>query len=187
MCISPSCKSSKTKTLHEETRSNFGGAEVSKPSESHQSEPDVVEGLSAPVEESLCDHEEVVVFETLLVPLVEVEMVQLAPPVESDCKALDKIPEEEGTCLVAPECSGGIVGPSPPSFFWSDGPKVIHCSQVVSKGGDAVSFLSWPSASTLADFFAAPEQKKLHQSRKKISAARVELKVNGVCCRGVAW
>ncbi|XP_027868331.1 titin homolog isoform X8 [Xiphophorus couchianus] len=129
VCISPSCKSSKTKTLHEETRSNFGGAEVSRPSESHQSEPDVVEGLSAPVEESLCNHEEVVVFETLLVPLVEVEMAQLAPPVESDCKALDKIPEEEGTCLVAPECSGGIVGPSPPSFFWSDGPKVIHCSQ----------------------------------------------------------
>ncbi|XP_023186461.1 titin homolog isoform X5 [Xiphophorus maculatus] len=129
VCISPSCKSSKTKTLHEETRSNFGGAEVSRPSDSHQSEPDVVEGLSSPVEESLCDHEEVVVFETLLVPLVEVEMAQLAPPVESDCKALDKIPEEEGTCLVAPECSGGIVGPSPPSFFWSDGPKVIHCSQ----------------------------------------------------------
>ncbi|XP_032414114.1 titin homolog isoform X5 [Xiphophorus hellerii] len=129
VCISPSCKSSKTKTLHGETRSNFEGAEVSRPSESHQSEPDVVEGLSAPVEESLCDHEEVVVFETLLVPLVEVEMAQLAPPVESDCKALDKIPEEEGTCLVAPECSGGIVGPSPPSFFWSDGPKVIHCSQ----------------------------------------------------------
>ncbi|XP_054904191.1 uncharacterized protein LOC129371571 isoform X4 [Poeciliopsis prolifica] len=129
VCISPSCKSSETKTLHEASRSNFGGAEVSGPSESHQSESDAVEGLSAPVEESLCDREDVVVFETLLVPVVEVEMAQLAPPVESDCKALDKIPEEEGTCLIAPECSGGIVGPSPPSFFWSDGPKVIHCSK----------------------------------------------------------
>uniref|UniRef100_A0A3P9N334 Uncharacterized LOC103478711 n=1 Tax=Poecilia reticulata TaxID=8081 RepID=A0A3P9N334_POERE len=129
VCISPSCKSSETKTLHEDARNNFGGAEASGPSESRQSEPDIVEGLGAPVEESLCDHEEVVVFETLLVPLVEVEMAQLALPVESNCKALDKIPEEEGTCLVAPECSGGIVGLSPPSFFWSDGPKVMRCSQ----------------------------------------------------------
>uniref|UniRef100_A0A087XEN5 Protein 4.1 n=1 Tax=Poecilia formosa TaxID=48698 RepID=A0A087XEN5_POEFO len=129
VCISPSCKRSETKTLHEDARSNFGGAEASGSSQSRQSEPGVVEGLSAPVEESLCDHEEVVLFETLLVPLVEVEMAQLAPPVESDCKALDKIPEEEGTCLVAPECSGGIVGLSSPSFFWSDGPKVMRCSQ----------------------------------------------------------
>ncbi|XP_014874888.1 uncharacterized protein LOC106937742 isoform X1 [Poecilia latipinna] len=129
VCISPSCKRSETKTLHEDARSNFGGAEASGSSQSRQSEPDVVEGLSAPVEESLCDHEEVVLFETLLVPLVEVEMAQLAPPVESVCKALDKIPEEEGTCLVAPECSGGIVGLSSPSFFWSDGPKVMRCSQ----------------------------------------------------------
>uniref|UniRef100_A0A096MF35 Protein 4.1 n=1 Tax=Poecilia formosa TaxID=48698 RepID=A0A096MF35_POEFO len=121
VCISPSCKRSETKTLHEDARSNFGGAEASGSSQSRQSEPGVVEGLSAPVEESLCDHEEVVLFETLLVPLVEVEMAQLAPP--------DKIPEEEGTCLVAPECSGGIVGLSSPSFFWSDGPKVMRCSQ----------------------------------------------------------
>ncbi|MEQ2157295.1 hypothetical protein GOODEAATRI_000378 [Goodea atripinnis] len=121
--------SSEKKTLHAETSSNFGVSEVSGPSESHQSEPDGVEALSAPVEEESCNHEEVVVFETLLVPLVDVEMAQLAPPVESSCRALDEIQEEEGTCPVASESSGGIVGPSPAYHFWSDGPQIIRCFQ----------------------------------------------------------
>ncbi|MEQ2239384.1 hypothetical protein ILYODFUR_003978, partial [Ilyodon furcidens] len=129
VCISPRCKGSEKKTLHAETSSNFGVSEVSGPSESHQSEPDGVEALSAPVEEESCNHEEVVVFETLLVPLVDVEMAQLAPPVESSCRALDEIQEEEGTCPVASESSGGIVGPSPAYHFWSDGPQIIRCFQ----------------------------------------------------------
>ncbi|XP_047217107.1 uncharacterized protein LOC124865762 isoform X4 [Girardinichthys multiradiatus] len=129
VCISPRCKGSEKKPLHVETSSNFGESEVSGPSESHQSEPDGVEALSAPVEEESCNHEEVVVFETLLVPLVDVEMAQLAPPVESSCRALDEIQEEEGTCPVASESSGGIVGPSPAYHFWSDGPQIIRCFQ----------------------------------------------------------
>ncbi|KAK5605969.1 hypothetical protein CRENBAI_002733 [Crenichthys baileyi] len=129
VCISPRCKGSQKKTLHEETSSNFGVSEVSGPSENHQSEPDGVEALSAPVEEESCNHEEVVVFETLLVPLVDVEMAQLAPPVESSCRALDEIQEEEGTCPVASESSGGIVGPSPAYYFWSDGPQIKRCFQ----------------------------------------------------------
>uniref|UniRef100_A0A3Q2QND7 Protein 4.1 n=1 Tax=Fundulus heteroclitus TaxID=8078 RepID=A0A3Q2QND7_FUNHE len=129
VCVSPRFKSSETKTLHEETGSNLGGSEAPGPSGSQRTEPDGVEALSAPVEEESCGDEEVVVFETLLVPLLEVEMAQLAPPVGSSCKALDEIQEEEGTCPVASECSGGIVGSSPASYFWSDGPQVIRSFQ----------------------------------------------------------
>ncbi|KAM4568434.1 uncharacterized protein V3H82_012629 isoform 3-T4 [Fundulus diaphanus] len=129
VCVSPRFKSSETKTLHEETSSNLGVSEAPGPSGSQRTEPDGVEALSAPVEEESCGDEEVVVFETLLVPLVEVEMAQLAPPVGSSCKALDEIQEEEGTCPVASECSGGIVGSSPASYFWSDGPQVLRSFQ----------------------------------------------------------
>lgn len=131
MCISPRCRISESKTLHEETNCNFEVSEVSGHSESHQSEPDDVQVPSAPIEEGACDHEEVVVFETLLVPLVEVKTAQMAPLVESYCTPLDKIQEEEGTCAMASECSWGIAESSPASYFWSNGPKVIRCSQVV--------------------------------------------------------
>ncbi|XP_035988373.1 titin homolog isoform X11 [Fundulus heteroclitus] len=129
VCVSPRFKSSETNTLHEETGSNLGVSEAPGPSGSQRTEPDGVEALSAPVEEESCCDEEVVVFETLLVPLVEVEMAQLPPPAGSSCKALDEIQEEEGTCPVASECSGGIVGSSPASYFWSDGPQVIRSFQ----------------------------------------------------------
>ncbi|XP_038125396.1 uncharacterized protein LOC119772818 isoform X4 [Cyprinodon tularosa] len=128
VCISPSCTCSETKTHHEETSSNLGISEVPGLSESDQREPAGVEACGAAVEEKPYDPE-VGVFHTHMVPLVEVEMAQLVPPVEFSCKELHEIQEEEGTCPVAPECCRGIVGPTPASYFRSDGPQVIRCFQ----------------------------------------------------------
>lgn len=125
MGISLHCNGSETKTAHEETSSSLG---KQSPTVSHRSEPDGVEAHGAPIEEESSDQEEVVVFETSLVPIVEGEMAQLPP-----CyKALDGIQEEEGSSPEASECSGNIVGCSPASYFRSDGPQVVRCFQVAS-------------------------------------------------------
>ncbi|KAG7242152.1 hypothetical protein INR49_024198, partial [Caranx melampygus] len=87
------------------------------------SEPDSVEGNDGPIEEESCDQDEVVVFETSLVPIVEVEMAQLPPSLEPQCKTLDELQEEEGSYPGASECSGRIVGSSPASYFRSSGPQ----------------------------------------------------------------
>lgn len=130
MCISPLCNGSETKTAHEETSSSLGFS--GSPTVSHKSEPDSVEAPGVPVEEESCDQEGVVVFETSLVPIVEVEMAQLPPSFDPCCRALDEIQEEEGPCPEVSECSGRIVGSSPASYFRSDGPRVIRCFQVAS-------------------------------------------------------
>uniref|UniRef100_A0A8C6NJ37 Protein 4.1 n=1 Tax=Nothobranchius furzeri TaxID=105023 RepID=A0A8C6NJ37_NOTFU len=129
VCISPLCKSSETKASHEGTSSNLGFSDPPSPTVSHESEPESVEALSAPeeAEEESRSHEEVVVFETLSVPVVEV--AQLVPSFESFCKALDEIQEEEALCPGASEHSGRIVGSSPASYFRSNGPQVIRCFQ----------------------------------------------------------
>ncbi|XP_068999111.1 uncharacterized protein [Embiotoca jacksoni] len=129
VCFSPLCNGSEKKASHEETSSNLGFAGIPSPTVSHKSEPQGVQARSALVEEESCDQEEVVVFETNLVPLVEVEMAQLPPSFDPSCKALDETQEEEGSCRGVSECSGRIVGSSPASFFWSDGPQVVLCFQ----------------------------------------------------------
>ncbi|XP_039973220.1 uncharacterized protein LOC120783904 isoform X3 [Xiphias gladius] len=127
--ISSLCNGSETKAAHEETSSSLGLSAIPRPTVCHKSEPDSVEAHGAPVEEESCDQDEVVVFETSLVPIVEVEMAQLPPSLEPHCKALDETQEEGGSYPGVLECSGRIVGSSPASYFRSDGPQVIRCFQ----------------------------------------------------------
>ncbi|XP_070767718.1 uncharacterized protein [Enoplosus armatus] len=129
VCVSLLCDGSETKTAHEETSSHLGFSGIPSPTVSHKSEPDSVEAHGAPVEEESRDQEEVVVFETSLVPIVEVEMAQLPPSLNPCCKALGETLEEEGSYPKVSECSGRIVGSSPASYFRSDGPRVIRCFQ----------------------------------------------------------
>lgn len=130
MCISSLCNGSETKAAHEETSSSLGWSGTPRPTACHTSEPDSVEATDAPIEEESCNHDEVVVFEISLVPIVEVEMAQLPPSLEPHCEALDELQEEEGSCPGVSECSGRIVGSSPASYFRSNGPQVICCFQV---------------------------------------------------------
>uniref|UniRef100_A0A669DAY9 Protein 4.1 n=1 Tax=Oreochromis niloticus TaxID=8128 RepID=A0A669DAY9_ORENI len=129
VCIRPLSNGSDTKTAHEETSSSLGftGLPI-------KSEPESVEVHSATVEKESRDQEEVVVFETNLVPIVEVEMAQLPPSFDPSCNALEVIAEEEGSCPGVSDDSGRIAGSSPASYFWSDGPQVIRCFQVTVDG-----------------------------------------------------
>ncbi|XP_029307448.1 uncharacterized protein LOC115021278 isoform X4 [Cottoperca gobio] len=128
VCISLLCNGSETNT--EDTSSNLGFSVIPSPTVSRTSEPGSVEACGAPVEEeSSCDQEEVVVYETSLVPVVEVEKAQLPPSLDPCCKALDGIQEEEESCPEVSECSGKIVGSSPAPYFRSDGPQVVRCFQ----------------------------------------------------------
>lgn len=127
MCISPLCNGSESKTAQEETGSSLG---LRSSAVSRKSEPGSVEAHIAPIEEESCDEEEAVVFETSLVPIVEVEMAQLPPSLDSFTRALDEIPEEEESFSEVSESSGMIAGCSPASYFRSDGPQVIRCFQV---------------------------------------------------------
>ncbi|XP_028436502.1 uncharacterized protein LOC114557282 isoform X6 [Perca flavescens] len=127
--ISFLCNGSETKTAHEETSSNLGFSGIPRPTVSHKSASDGVDAHGAPVEEESCDQEVVVVFETSLVPILEVEMAQLPPSLDPCCKALDGTQEEEGSCTEVLECSGKIAGSSPASYFRGDGPQVVRCFQ----------------------------------------------------------
>ncbi|CAJ1061675.1 titin-like [Xyrichtys novacula] len=132
VCISPVCNGSETKTTHVETSSSSSVGFSAKPSPtvSHRSEPDNVEGLqSDPLEEESCDQEEVIVFETSLLPIVEVERTQPLPSLDPCCRALNETLEEEGSNPEVLESSGRIVGSSQASYFKSDGPQVIRCFQ----------------------------------------------------------
>lgn len=128
MCISPLCDGSETKAAHVETSSNLDFSGIPSPTVSHKSEPDSVEAHNVPVEEESYDQEEVVIFETSLVPIVE--MAQLPPSISPSSKDLDEIQEEEGSYPGVSECSGRIVGCFPASCFRSDGLQVIRCFQV---------------------------------------------------------
>ncbi|XP_061572601.1 uncharacterized protein LOC133429235 isoform X5 [Cololabis saira] len=129
VCISPLCKGSETKAAHKETCSSLDFSGIPSSILSPKREPGSSEALSVPAEEDSSDQEEVVVFETLMVPVVEVEMAQLVPSFEPSCRALDEIQEEEGSCPEVSEFSERILGSSPASYFWSDGPQVVRCSQ----------------------------------------------------------
>jgi len=131
VCISLPCKGSQAKPANEETCSNLGFSDLPMPSVSHKCEPDSPEALSAPVGELSCGQEEVVVFETLSVPVVEVGKARPAPSFEPSRKALDVIQEENESCPGVAEHSGRIVGSSPASCFWSEGLQVTRRFQVV--------------------------------------------------------
>ncbi|KAM6909756.1 protein 4.1-like isoform 4-T4 [Xenentodon cancila] len=128
VCISPLCKSSETKAAHKETCSNLDFSGLPSSTVSHKGEPGSAEALS---EEDSSDQEEVVVFETLVVPVVKVEMAQLVSSFEpsSNFRVLDEIQEEEESYPEVSEFSGSVLGSSPASYFWSDGPQVIRCFQ----------------------------------------------------------
>lgn len=112
------------------------------PTLSHQSEPDRVEAPDAPVEAEsaeLCDQDVVVVFDTSLVPVVEVESARPPSSPDPSRSVLDETQlkeeeelQDEGADPGAPQCSGTIVGSSPASYFRSGGPQVIRCFQVAS-------------------------------------------------------
>lgn len=119
------CISSETKDALEETISRSDLSGTPSPSVSHKREPDSVEAHSVPVEEQSCDQEEVVVFETPLAPIVEVEMAELPP-------SLDLSSKGRGSYPGVSESSGRIVGCSPASLVSSDGPQVLRCFQVAS-------------------------------------------------------
>lgn len=146
---------------------------------SHKCEPDSIEACGGPVEEESFDQEEVVVFETSLVPIVEVEMAQLPPSPDPCCRALDETLEEEGSYPEVSDRSGMIVGSSSASYFRSDGPQVIRCFQVASSPpqGDAHSVSAWPlcdfEAAALAHSFAAQLQIKTCESAAIASQAGV--------------
>ncbi|XP_018543491.2 uncharacterized protein LOC108890900 isoform X4 [Lates calcarifer] len=129
VCISSLCNGSETKSAHGETSSSLGLSGARSPAVCHKSEPDGVAAHGAPVEEESCDQDGVVVFETSLVPIVEVEMAQLPPSPEPYCKALDETQEEDGSYPGVSERSRRIAGSSPASYFRSDGPQVIRCFQ----------------------------------------------------------
>ncbi|XP_041843135.1 uncharacterized protein LOC121641205 isoform X3 [Melanotaenia boesemani] len=129
VCISSLSKGSETKAGHEETSIYLGFTVISSPNITPKSELDSVEAFTAPVEEQSCDQEEDVVFETPPVPELEVKMVQLASSFKTSCKVLDEIQEEKGSCPGVAECSERIVGSSPASYYWSDGPQVMRCFQ----------------------------------------------------------
>ncbi|KAM7420588.1 hypothetical protein PAMA_015018 [Pampus argenteus] len=129
VCISPLSDGSETKAAHVETSSNMDFSGIPSLTVSHKSESNSVEAHDVPVEESSYDQEDIVVFETSLVPIVEVEMAQLPPSFDLSSKALEEIQEEEGSYPRVLECSGRIVGSSPASYFRSDGPRVIRCFQ----------------------------------------------------------
>lgn len=134
MCVSPLYNGSETKTAHKETSSSLGISGIPSRTVSQNSEPDSFKahGVGAPVEEESCDQEEVVVLETSLVPILEVEMVQLPPSVDPSCRALDETMGEEGPYPEVSECSEKIIGSSSASYFKSDGLRVIRCFQVAS-------------------------------------------------------
>ncbi|XP_034466738.1 uncharacterized protein LOC117776691 isoform X5 [Hippoglossus hippoglossus] len=125
MCISSLCNGSEK----EETSSSLGSSGARRPAVCRKREPDSVEAHGAPVEEDSCEQDGVVVFETSLVPIVEVEKAQLPASLEPGCKALDETQEEEGSCPAVSERSGRIVGSAPASYFRSHGPQVIRCFQ----------------------------------------------------------
>lgn len=134
MCISPLCNGSEAKAARDESSGGLGFSGAPSPAVSRESEPDGVEAHGVPVEEESCDQDGVVVFETSLVPVVEVEMAQLPPSFDPRSRALDETPEEEeGPHPEVAECSGIIVGASPASYFRSDGPQVIRCFQVAPR------------------------------------------------------
>ncbi|XP_068180211.1 uncharacterized protein [Antennarius striatus] len=128
MCISPVCNGSETKTAHKEYCNTSGISCMPSSTMSHMNEPgcDGVHGADALLEEESCDQEEIVGFETSLVPIIEVEM---APSLDSCGRALNETPEEDESYFKASELSSRIAEPSSASYLTIGGPLVIRCFQ----------------------------------------------------------
>ncbi|XP_077454872.1 uncharacterized protein LOC144073149 isoform X2 [Stigmatopora argus] len=76
-----------------------------------------------------CDQEALVVIQSSLVPVVEVQMVQLPPSVEPRSKYLNETRKEDSSFPRLLERSGNLVGSSPASHFRSCAPQVIRSFQ----------------------------------------------------------
>ncbi|XP_070821751.1 uncharacterized protein [Chaetodon trifascialis] len=170
VCTSPLCNGSETKAAREETSSRLGFSGSPSPAVSHKSEPASVEAHGAPAEEESCHQEEVVVFETSLVPIVEVEMAQLPPSFDPCSRALNETLEEEGSCPEVSRCSGRIAGSSPASYFRSDGPQVIRCFQPPLVQTQTVTITavsnSLPSGITTTEVPVVPTKTIIYESSK---------------------
>ncbi|XP_028326291.1 LOW QUALITY PROTEIN: protein 4.1-like [Gouania willdenowi] len=116
--LSPISTGSEARTAAMETSSVLANSDTLSPTVNHERAPDDVDAYRAPLEEER--NEEEVVYETVLLPVVEVEIAQLPP----SCEALGDSLEEDGL-----ESSRRIVVSSPASHFWSDGPQVVRCFQ----------------------------------------------------------
>ncbi|XP_061674867.1 uncharacterized protein LOC133500331 isoform X9 [Syngnathoides biaculeatus] len=123
--ISPLCSVSETWAALEESAVSLGFSNESRPAASfvHSAGPPGV-----PFDES-CDQETLVVIESSLVPMVEVEMVHLVPSLQPSSTYLDETQKEEGPCPIFSERSGNKVGSSPASYFRAGGPQVIRSYQ----------------------------------------------------------
>ncbi|XP_057689636.1 uncharacterized protein LOC130914452 isoform X3 [Corythoichthys intestinalis] len=118
--ISPMRKGTETKAVLEETSMN-------------KSSPTVSLGRSAMVPriafDKSCDQETLVVIESSVVPMVEVEMVQLPPSFDSSSNYLNETHKEDCSCPRLSEHSETLVGYSPASYFRSVAPQVIRSLQ----------------------------------------------------------
>ncbi|XP_061632034.1 uncharacterized protein LOC133479298 isoform X12 [Phyllopteryx taeniolatus] len=123
--ISPVCRVSETKAALEETPVSLGFSNKTSPAVSpwHSASAPRV-----PFDKS-CDQETLVVIESSLVPMVEVEMVHLVPSLEPSSTYLDETQKAEGSCPRFSEHSGNKVGSSPASYFRGGGPQVIRSFQ----------------------------------------------------------
>lgn len=130
MCVSRLHNGSDTEPARDKRGNHLGLSGQPSPTVSPKSEPDRAEAhdAGAPIQESRDQEEEVVVFETSLVPSVEVKMAQRLKPCS---RALEETPEEGGSYPGVLECSGGIVESS--SCCRSDGPRVVRCFQVACR------------------------------------------------------
>lgn len=133
MCVSPFISGTETKTAYKEISSGLGiSIPVQTVSHKSQSDNGGVHDANAPVTEESCDRDEVVLLETLQVPIIEVEMAQPPPSLDPFCRALDETLREEGLYTEVMESTGRLIGPSSASYFKSNGPQVIRCFQVAS-------------------------------------------------------
>lgn len=146
------------------------------PDASRGTEPDGDGAGAVPVEEVSRDQDRdgVVAFEASLAPFMRAEMAQLPPAIDLPGSALDKNQTEEGSDPGVGECSGGIVGPSPASYFRSDGPQVIRCFQVASRlprgdGGDCDCLSSRLFGVPRVPHSLSPPQLYPHTSKCRLS------------------
>ncbi|XP_019728383.1 uncharacterized protein LOC109517586 isoform X5 [Hippocampus comes] len=141
--ISPLCRGTETRAALEETAVSLGFSSKSSPIVSH------CHSAVAPrvhFDKSV-DQEALVVIGSSLVPMVEVEMVQLPPSLDPSSTFLNETQKEEGSCPRFSEHSGSIVGSSPASYFMSGGPQVIRSFQPPLVQTHTVTITAVPNSS----------------------------------------
>ncbi|XP_051922260.1 uncharacterized protein LOC127601230 isoform X5 [Hippocampus zosterae] len=141
--ISPLCRGTETRAALEDTAVSLGYSSKSSPNVSH------CHSAVAPrvhFDKSF-DQEALVVIGSSMVPMVEVEMVQLPPSLHPSSIFLDETQKEEVSCPRFSEHSGSIVGSSPASYFMSGGPQVIRSFQPPLVQTHTVTITAVPNSS----------------------------------------